>query len=252
MSATNSLNVPTEGDIADKAREDLAGYYAHISALDAEVGSLLATLDEAGIADDTLFVFTSDHGDMIGSQGLQRKQHAYDESIRVPFLLRWPAALGDKVREIHAPINAPDIMPTLLGLCDIEEPETVQGADFSPCIRGEAPAPSDAAFLSCYVPFGEYTRAKGGSEYRGLRTTRHTYVRTLEGPTLLFDNDTDPYQMDNLCGRPEHAAKQADLDARLNQKLADIGDEFLVGEEYVARWEYKVDHKLTAPYNSEL
>ena len=243
-------NVPPEA--ADQARQDLAGYYAHISALDAQIGSLLETLDVAGVADDTLFVFTSDHGDMIGCQGLQRKQHAYDESIRVPFLMRWPSGLGNEGREVDAPINAPDLMPTLLGLCGIASPETVQGDDFSPCIRGEAPAPADAALLACYVPFGEYPRQKGGAEYRGLRTRRHTYVRTLAGPMLLFDNDIDPHQQNNLCDTPDCADLQRDLDAQLDAKLAGAGDEFLQSEDYIERWGYEVDDKLTVPYHSKM
>ena len=83
-------NVPE--DIAADAREWLAGYYAHCSAIDKSVGDMVSTLDELGLADDTVLVFASDHGDMLGSQGMTRKQKPYDESIRVPFLLRYPAA----------------------------------------------------------------------------------------------------------------------------------------------------------------
>ncbi|MFO7899743.1 MAG: sulfatase [Planctomycetota bacterium] len=233
---------------ADKARRDLAGYYAHCSALDECLGNLLATLDEAGLADDTLVVFTSDHGDMHGSHGGWRKQWPYDESILVPFLLRWPARLGRDAREVRAPFGAVDVMPTLLGLCGIDIPATVEGDDFSAHLAAGQPAPSDAALVACYHPFGEWSRQRGGREYRGLRTERHTYVRSLDGPWLLFDNETDPDQLDNLCGKPAHAETQAALDTRLNAMLAEQGDEFLPADAYLEKWGYEVDEHGAAPY----
>ena len=85
-------NVPPE--MAAAAREWLAGYYAHCSAIDHSVGQLMRTLEDRGLADDTALVFASDHGDMLGSQGMTRKQKPWEESIRVPFLLRYPARYG--------------------------------------------------------------------------------------------------------------------------------------------------------------
>jgi len=93
-------NVPEAGKA--RAREDLAGYYVHCTALDACVGDLLQTIQECGIEDDTVFCFTSDHGDMLGSQGHTKKQRPWDESIRVPFLLRYPALFGQEAREVDA------------------------------------------------------------------------------------------------------------------------------------------------------
>ena len=75
----------------------------------------------------------------------------------------------------------------------------------------------------------------GMKAYRGLRTSRYTYVRNIDGPWLLYDNQTDPYQMDNLIDRPEHAQLQATLEKRLQQRLDDMGDEFLDGWTYIER-----------------
>ncbi|MDF2715859.1 MAG: Arylsulfatase, partial [Paenibacillus sp.] len=80
-------NIPKAAE--EQSRKELAGYYAHITALDALIGQLRATLAEENIDEDTIFVYTSDHGDMLGSQGRQRKQWPWDESILVPFLLRY-------------------------------------------------------------------------------------------------------------------------------------------------------------------
>ena len=233
---------------AEGARRDLRGYYAHCAALDDCVGELERTLAETGLAQDTVFVFTSDHGDMLGSQGHQRKQRPWDESIRVPFLLRYPAALGPEGRRVAMPIGTPDIMPTLLGLCGVEGPETVEGTDYSALVRGEETDRDGAALIMCPSPFGEWVRAREGKEYRGVRTRRYTYVRDLKGPWLLYDNEADPYQLENLCGRPEHAALQRRLETLLTEKLEETGDGFLPGQEYVRKWGYKVDKNGTVPY----
>jgi hypothetical protein len=99
------------------------------------------------------------------------------------------------------------------------------------------------------APFGEYTRDVGGREYRQLRTARYSYVRSLEGPWLLFDHERDPYEQDNLINRPEHAALQATLDRQLNEKLAQQQDDFRPAADYIARWGYKVDARGTVPYS---
>ena len=241
-------NVPA--DMAASAREWLAGYYAHCTALDACLGNLLQTLEERGLAENTIVVFTSDHGDMLGSQGEIKKQRPWDESIRVPFLLRWPARLGRKARAVDGLLDTPDILPTLLGLCGLAIPATVEGRDFSGHLAG-GPDPSDgAAVIYCPHPFGQYPAQEGGREYRGLRTRRYTYVRDLNGPWLLYDNDADPYQMDNLIGQPGAAALEADLDALLTARLQKRGDEFLPGMAYIRRWGYPTDATGTVPFTS--
>ena len=226
-------NVPA--DQRQRAIETLRGYYAHIAVLDDCIGMLLDTLDESGIAEDTIFAYTSDHGDMHGSHGLLTKHCPWDEAIRVPFLLRYPRRLGPRGRRSPLLIDAPDIMPTLLGLVGLPIPESVQGRDLSPQLAGEAaPDHEMSAFLSVPVSYG-MLRTQGLPEYRGVRTSRHTYVRSIRGPWLLYDNEQDPYQMDNLCGRSEHAALQDRLEGMLQEWLARLGDEFLPGDSYLQR-----------------
>ena len=239
-------NVPPE--FADAARKDLAGYYAHCSALDDAMGEILATLRTRGLEENTIVVFSSDHGDMHYSQGMLRKQKPYDESVCVPLLVRWPAGIGREPRKLDATFNSEDLMPTLLGLAGVEVPSSVEGVDYSGYLRGGRNPGDDGTILTCVSPFGEFARRLGGKEYRGLRTTRHTYVRDLQGPWLLFDNVQDPFQIDNLVGRPEAAALQATLDRRLKEKLKKQGDEFLAGHIYVARWGYKLDANGKVPY----
>jgi arylsulfatase A-like enzyme len=226
-------NVPAEHE--ENARKTLAGYYAHITALDDCMGELLAGMEELGLAEEALLVFTSDHGDMVGTRGSWDKQQPFEESLRVPFLLRYPALLGRQRCEQTIPIDAPDIMPTLLGLTGIPVPASVEGQDISPLLRGEEHRLDPTAFLLCPHPFGNWHRGVGGKEYRGVRTERHTYVRDLNGPWLLYDNHSDPYQLTNLCGVREHAGLQEALEQTLQRKLRERRDEFLPGDELCKR-----------------
>jgi len=243
---TTRPNVPEEGRA--NARKTLAGYYAHCTALDDCFGELRRTLRETGLEENTLLVFTSDHGDMLGSQGAYKKQRPWDEAIRVPLLVRWPKGLGAKARQLDAPINSEDLMPTLLGLCGVPIPGTVEGLDYSRYLRGGRDPGDGATVIQCVSPFGEWVRRNGGKEYRGVRTTRYTYVRDLNGPWLLYDNQTDPYQTNNLANQPKQARLQAKLDAVLARKLKERHDEFLPGEAYIKQWGYKVDANGTVPY----
>ncbi|WP_417392518.1 sulfatase [Gimesia sp.] len=242
-------NVPKDQQAA--AKKELAGYYAHCSALDDCVGDLLATLKETGVDDNTIVVFTSDHGDMLHSHGQIRKQKPWDESLRVPMLFRLNGAEHAQGRTVDPPINSEDLMPTLLGLCEVKIPASVEGLNFSGYLRG-GESPSDGAtVITCPAPFGEWQRSRGGKEYRGLRTTRYTYVRDLKGPWLLYDNHADPFQQRNLCNEPSAATVQAELNTLLNKKLAAQGDQFLPGNKYIAKFGYQVDPKTgTVPYTN--
>ncbi len=240
-------NVPADGIAQARARVDLAGYYAHCTALDDCIGDLLVTLKSAGVDDNTIIVFTSDHGDMLSSHSMQRKQKPYEESARVPMLFRLPAKFGIAPRRVEGTINTEDVMPTLLGLCGVTIPKSVEGFDFTGYLRGGKDPSGGVAIVQCDAPFGEYGRRTGGKEYRCIRTARHTYVRELEGPRLLFDNEKDPWQLDDLVGRPEHAELQARMEAMLQEKLAAQHDEFRPAAEYIAKWNYTVDASGTAP-----
>jgi arylsulfatase A-like enzyme len=236
-------NVPASH--AAEAVKSLKGYYAHMAALDDCIGRLRQTIDASGQAEDTLFVFTSDHGDMLQSQGLHHKQQPWDESLRVPFLVRYPRLLGRKPRRSSTPIDAPDIMPTLLGLAGLPVPGSVQGRNYAPLIAGrEKDKPDAAALLNLPVSFS-VVRRQGFAEYRGLRTPRHTYVRSIHGPWLLYDNQADPFQMRNLVdAQPDLRSR---LDRRLDAALKQAGDDFLPGASYAERARATHYREVTAP-----
>ena len=239
-------NVPEEWK--DRARKEAQGYYAHCTALDNCINDLYSTLEETGVADNTIFVFTSDHGEMMGSQGQppRQKQRPWDESILVPFLMRYPAAGAGRGRKVTTPLNTPDILPTLLSLAGVEIPDSVEGKDISRLVLSGKGQEDRAVLFMNVSPFGAGDR-KG---FRGIRTTRYTYVRDSDGPWLMYDNETDPYQMTNLLDKPEHAALQKTLEDTLQSKLEQTGDELRPKQHYLKEWGYAVDRWGNTPYFS--
>jgi arylsulfatase A-like enzyme len=231
------------------AKKDCQGYYAHCTALDKCIGDLRQTLEETGIAQNTIFVVTSDHGEMMGSQGAPptMKQVAWTQSANVPFLLAYPAlTAGDQGRTVRTPLTTPDIFPTLLGLAGVPAPGTVEGEDLSPLLRGGREA--DRAAL--YMSVSPFAGPGFNKEYRAIRTDRYTYVRSLEGPWLLYDDVKDPNQLDNLVGHAESADLLAKLDARLHAQLQRVGDDFRPARAYLEEWSYPLEPGQSLPYLS--
>jgi arylsulfatase A-like enzyme len=218
-------NVPADKRVV--ALQELRGYYAHIAALDDCFQQLMATLEATGTAENTIVVFTADHGDMMESQGLTYKTLPWDESIRIPLLIRYPKKYGTEGRRSEALISSPDFMPTLLTLSGIPIPAGVQGQDYS---SGRA---QGSAYLD--VPVPELLDMYGIAEYRGVRTERYTFVQSIKGPWLLYDDQADPYQMHNLCGRPEAKQIQTELENDLTAWRTKLDDRFLPAADYLKR-----------------
>jgi arylsulfatase A-like enzyme len=180
---------------------------------------------------------------MLGSHNARNKQRPWDESILVPLLLRYPVEFGRESITVKTPFNSPHLMPTLLGLTGLDIPSTVEGLDFSAFIRGKSKPPESAALIELPACFHQYAYYRGGKEWRGLRTSRYTYVINLQGPWFLFDNQCDPYQMSNLVDNPEYAKIVGELDAELQKRLCERGDVFLPGKELIRLAGYKVDER---------
>jgi arylsulfatase A-like enzyme len=232
-----------------KVRTDMAGYFANISLLDNMVGDIVKTLKKEGIWNNTIILFTSDHGDLLGSHGAYGKQQPYDESIRVPMLFYYSGNRGIKKGTYPAMISSSDIMPTLLGLAGVKIPGSVEGKDFSSYLHGGTTPKDTLALISCPQPFGNWRRSRGGREFRGVRTPHFTYVRDLKGPWMLFDDKKDPYQMHNLVDDPKYKKIKSKLNKLLNRKLKSIGDHFRPGSYYVKKFHYpKLDSTGTVPY----
>lgn len=206
------------------AREQLAGYYRLIANLDFNVGRLLEALDTLGQTDDTLVVFTSDHGEMGGSHGLRNKQVPFDESLRVPLLFRLPGRTPPGA-SLAGPLSLIDIAPTSLGLVGLGRMAGVKGIDHTAWVTGSA-ATADPPRGAVLVQWNDTRFGFGDHPYRAVRTARYSFVvGERDEFCLLFDRDQDPFELDNLYGLLEHAAVQQELSRRLITLLAEAGEE---------------------------
>jgi arylsulfatase A-like enzyme len=237
-------NIPTP--LADFAREEIADYYGNVTSLDYQVGRIMAKLKELGIEDNTILCFSSDHGDHLRSHGYgcpgdrwlhytkrANKATPHDEAIHIPFILRYPDKVEGKKRT-QVLFNSVDVMPTLLALCGIEIPGGVQGTDLSHTLTGDSGFEPDSVYLQILGP-GWPSRGQWVGYWRGLRTDRWLYARwhqpeQYEYGIWLFDRESDPYEMNNLAGRPDHSEIQNSLEARLKQWMQDTEDPFETGE----------------------
>ena len=217
---------------AGAGRAEIAEYYGMVTAIDDQVGRLLKTLDELALADDTVVIFSSDHGDMLGSHGQRLKRKPWEESIRVPGVVRYPRTMAARHRTSEVFFTHVDFAPTFLGLAGVGVPAGMQGADLSGVIRGETERGLDSAFLQI---FGPYDGDGTGEAWRGVRTKRYTYARTRAKAWVLYDNERDPYQMRNLVG----AAGSAGLVKGMEERLA--GWMRKTGDDWSADWTEKVE-----------
>lgn len=214
-------NVPDS--VKEKALKEMQGYYAHCTATDKAIGELIEKTKELGIDNNTMIVFTSDHGEMMGGHGRlpYRKQLAWDEAARVPFLIKTPGNEKQQAVTMKAPLTTPDILPSLLSLCNIKIPEVIKGYDLSELIKNPDPEADRAALYMNVFPFDVNFYDQ---EYRAIRTGRYTYAKTTEGPFMLFDNEKDPLQLNNLINKKEYSGLQAELEKDLDRELERIGD----------------------------
>lgn len=186
-------NVPRGGDAEQRARRELAGYYAHIEATDRAIGRLLA----GPVAKQTIVVFTSVHGDMHGAHGLFRKGWPHEESVRVPLLVRFPSSL--RATAEMAPSDAP------VSLIDLWR-WTCAWAGGQPA--GGRGAAGSAAFRRISMPSVVALPDQCDRVWRGVRSaTRKLVLNDNGSPWLYFDLERDPGEMENLVSDPDRAAE---------------------------------------------
>jgi arylsulfatase A-like enzyme len=199
-----------------------------ITSLDDQMERLLDALDEHGIAEDTLVVFTSDHGEQLGSLGRQRKNYPFEESIHVPLIARQPGTVpdGETVEEV---VSLLDVMPTVLSWCDVPVPERVQGEDVSALLAGETATPHpEGVYVQGQLPYDE--------TWRALRTEQELLVLDRGfGTQYLFDTSVDPSQTENLAGDPAVADREAALRETLIDAMYRYDDRDFTGVETARR-----------------
>jgi len=213
-------------------------YYAMVAMMDDELGKLSNALKKAGLEDDTIFVYTSDHGEMFGAQGRMYKLTFYEESARVPFYIRWPGKIK-KDSSTDVCLNSPDIAPTLLGMAGVPVPGEMEGQDLSGAALGRKGPDPDYALLQ---GVGHTYLWKNGAEWRAVRDKRYTYARYLvDGKEHLYDNQKDPLQKKNLVDDKTAKAVLKRMRKALGDKMKEINDEFLPFTDYREKFMAKGD-----------
>jgi arylsulfatase A-like enzyme len=129
-------------------------------------------------------------------------------------------------------------MPTLLDLCNIQIPDTVEGTSFAPVLLNNEKLDREGVLIASYIPFADWSPDRGGREYRGVVTEQYTYVRSLNGPWMLYDNVNDPYQLNNLIEDKKYNDIKLNLDKLLQEILDKQGDKFLSGKELCKKYDY--------------
>ncbi len=207
-------------------------YAAMTADLDDNFGRLRQAVRELGLDENTILVFTSDHGEMFGAHGRRAKNIFYEEAVRVPFLIRWKGRLPEGEKRDFV-FNTVDIMPSLLSMMGLPIPEGAEGSDLCRCIKGKESTQEGALMMGTgpTAIFGD------GYEWRAYRTRSHTYaVYLADGQELLFDNERDPKQIHNLADDPEYAALKEELKRKMYEKMEKVGDTFEKNSYYERNW----------------
>jgi arylsulfatase A-like enzyme len=205
------FDVPREGPVPDELAYRLVhGYYAATSYMDAQVGRVLQSLEELGLAENTVVLFWGDHGWQLGEHGLWCKHCNFDTSLHAPLIVRAPDGVRD--RTCGSLVEFVDIYPTLCELAGLELPAHLQGESMVPFLSDPSRQGKEEAF----------SRFGAGES---IRAGRYLYTEWLDeegAPTarMLYDHEADPDENVNIAEAPEHAEVVADLSERLHRSIA--------------------------------
>lgn len=215
-----------------ECRRATADYFAQITALDDQLARLLAALERLDLSENTLVIFTSDHGDMLWSHGFMKKQSPYDEAVRVPFIARRPGRIAPgSVSDVL--FGSVDLLPTLLSSLGAPPRASIEGLDLSPHLLGRPAEAPESLLLASYLSHDEAAQ-QAMPAWRAVRTPRYTYAEQPGRlPWLLFDNEQDPCQMENRIGSAAHQAVEAELREMLSGWLTRTQAPFLPGLEMI-------------------
>jgi choline-sulfatase len=193
-----------DGLTDDQMHHATAAYFANISYMDEQAGRVLDALDELGLHDNTIVVYSTDHGEHLFNHQMVHKMCFFEEAVRVPLILRIPGVTDPgSTRDQFAGLL--DLLPTFCDACGIAPPEGLDGKSLLPAIADNAPT-RDALFSEYY---------SAGTPERMIRTNRWKYVHSHGDRHQLYDLENDPHENVNLIDDPAHAATAAELDARV-------------------------------------
>lgn len=197
-----------------------AAYFGLVSYLDDKIGRLLDALEETGLAENTIVIYTSDHGEMLGEHGLWSKASFYEQSSRVPMVVSWPGNLRNGVR-VHEVVSLVDLTVTILDLAGVSvDGWNLDGDSLLPLIRGDTSSWKNEAFVEYFAHGTDRPQAMVRSG-----KWKFSYGHGAPPEMELYDLEADPGEFANLAGSPEHREVQERLLARVMEEWGDP-DEF--------------------------
>lgn len=197
-----------------------AAYFANVSFLDEIIGDMLVRLDREGLLDNTIIIYSSDHGEMAGEHGVWWKNGWYDGCTRVPFIISLPHHRNGKIApaKINTPVSLADLFPTLCGLTGSDKPEGIDGIDLSQAILTGESLPEDRpVFCDNLIPrWGE------GTEFRMIRMGKYKYIRFRNASPLMFNLSEDPMEQVNIAeANPDSDSEETALARKKLEKIAE-------------------------------
>lgn len=203
----------------EEIRANIAAYYAMITHLDAQIGRVLNTLEEKGLAENTIIVFAGDNGLAVGQHGLMGKQNLYEHSINVPLLFKGPGIPKGKTTDCFAYLF--DIYPTLCDLTENDIPQTVQGKSLKPVLMATKQQVREGMFFA----YKNFQRAVRNDQYKLIK-----YNVNNEVVTQLFDLKNDPFETTNLADQSEFKEKLQEMTDLMSAQMTLNNDEANLNE----------------------
>jgi len=186
------------------------GYYAMVSEVDHHVGRILSCLEACGLAENTIVIFTSDHGEWLGEHLRYGKGlPAHDCISRVPLIIRWPEVIRSPGRTVNEIVEGVDVIPTLLESTGIPTPYHLQGHSLFEAFSGQSLTGRKSALTE-------------GEGAKSLRTAKYRYVSHADGRELLFDLEKDPHGYRNVANEPDYSQALAEMRHQMLQHLLQI------------------------------
>ncbi len=215
------------GDLGEAAvRSSRQGYYGSVEFVDEQIGKILEALEKRGWLEQTLIVFTSDHGDMTGDHLLWRKSYPYEASARIPMSLHWPEGLvtAKRGQVLSQPVELRDILPTFLDAAGAPSKVKLDGESLLSVLRGGKPKWRDYIDLEhgvCYSPENNWTAFTDGR----MKYIHHAF----HGEKQLFDLKNDPGELNDLAGDPKFEAPLRQWRQRMVEHLSIRGERWVKG-----------------------
>ncbi len=195
-----------------------AYYYALVTHVDDQIGRILAALEQSGLQENTLVVFTSDHGEHLGDHGLvQKGPPGYDSCVHVPLIFSWPDRIPSGQRRANL-VEAVDLAPTLLDYAGVQVPPFFQGQSLRECLQGQPFSPRQSVFIEHRQPFR--------ISWKTVRTHDHKYARSNTGEERLYDLQRDPGELCDYSSDPAYTGLLNNMRVLLLQRWFEVEKQY--------------------------